>query len=736
MARAWPIIRGNNHEMPVFREQPTGASAVVNLAPAATNRTSATSAWMKPMPAHTPLTAAMMGLGISSGNVWGRRGRSDNGRPSATPASAPASRPAQNPFPAPVTTMARTSGLSEARTRRSKYRSSISSVHTFRRSGRLSVSNATPSPTSYATTPGSSGAARTAARLDGPGPVSVMGRYVNTIELNRAQDTNDDGASAVTGWNYARTWETLAAEVPDREAIVGGARRLTYGEFDARATRLAHVLAAHGVGRGDVVAISLPNRPEYLEAFFAALKVGAAPANLNYQYVASEIAYVVRDCDAAAIVFPAAATDTITAAVREVGGRAAAAARGRRERRRLRDRPRRRPLQPHARREREPDGDDLLFLYTGGTTGRPKGVVWRTEDYYLQAWEAARPGTTPPDPPPRCAPVKRAATLLPASPLVHADRARHGHRDAQRRGHGGPPRGTTPRRRRTLATRQREHVAVMSIVGETFARPLLDALDRDGDRLDLRALRAIVSSGMAFTATSKQRFLDRLPGLTIVDTLGTSEALITRSTVTGTRAEVPSTFAAAANVRVVADDGREVVPGSDVDGVLAVAGRLPVGYHNDPEATARMFRVLDGVRYATPGDRARVLADGSIVLLGRGSVCINTGGEKVYPEEVEAVLARIAAVTDAAVVGVPDDRWGEAVVALVELEAAGPDLTDVDDELFEHCRAHLAGYKRPKRILAVDAIDRTVAGKPDYRTLPRSRRSELPSRRLINLTRV
>jgi fatty-acyl-CoA synthase len=215
---------------------------------------------------------------------------------------------------------------------------------------------------------------------------------------------------------------------------------------------------------------------------------------------------------------------------------------------------------------------------------------------------------------------------------------------------------------------------------------------------------------MAFSPASKHALLDHLPGITIVDTLGASEAMITRSTVTRDGAMVPTTFAARDNVRVLTDDGRDVVPGSGEDGVLAVAGRLPLGYHHDPDATARMFREVDGVRYATPGDRARVLADGRIELLGRGSACINTGGEKVYPEEVEQVLRDHPAVLDVAVVGVPDARWGEMVTALVEV---APGRT-IDDTLRDHARAHLAGYKVPKQFVPVEALPRTVAGKPDY----------------------
>ena len=512
----------------------------------------------------------------------------------------------------------------------------------------------------------------------------------------------------MNGWNYATTWETMAREVPDREAVVCGDRRITFGELDRRADRLAHVLAAHGIGAGDAVAISLTNRPEYLETFFAALKLGAAPVNLNYQYVAAELAHVLADCAAAAVVFHVDATDRVTEAVAGLDGAAdplllsvdgeyEAALAGA-------------PAGP-APRSRPPSGDDRLFLYTGGTTGRPKGVVWRVEDYYLQGWEAARPGTEPPDPSTAMRAGKRAATLLPASPLVHATALGM----ATATLNGG---GTVVLRddeRLDAAELWRlvtcERVAVMSIVGETFARPLIETLDRDDVRaLDRSSLRAIVSSGMAFSAASKQALLDRIPGLTIVDTLGASEAMITRSTVTRDGASVPTSFAAKDNVRVLTDDGRDVVPGSGEDGVLAVAGRLPLGYLHDPDATARMFREVDGVRYATPGDRARVRVDGRIELLGRGSACINTGGEKVYPEEVEQVLRQHPAVVDAAVVGVPDARAGARWSP--RWSSSRPIASSTTPSA--STRAQLAGYKVPKHFLVVEELPRTVAGKPDY----------------------
>ncbi len=515
----------------------------------------------------------------------------------------------------------------------------------------------------------------------------------------------------MSGWNYASTWSIVAREAPEREAVVCGERRITFGELATRARKLAAVLAAGGVGAGDAVAISLTNRPEYLEAFFAALLLGAAPANLNYQYVTEELAHVLRDCAAAAVVCHAdrragvdAAVELLgtTPAVVAVDGDYEAALAG----------------APDAAPSHVPSGDDRLLLYTGGTTGLPKGVVWRVEDYYLQGWEAARPGTTPPDPEVAIRAGKRAATLLPASPLVHATAL--GMATATLNGGGTVVLREDPALDAVALWQlvARERVQVLSIVGDTFARPLLDALDHDAAvrELDLSSLSAIVSSGMAFSAENKQALLRHLPQLRIVDTLGASEALITRSEVTANGAAAPSTFAANANVRVLTDDDRDVAPGSGEEGVLAVAGRLPLGYLNDPVATAAMLREVDGVRYATPGDRARVLADGRIELLGRGSACINTGGEKVYPEEVERVLRGHALVRDAAVVGVPDDRWGEMVTALVEVADGTPSATwEADVRAF--ARTQLAGYKVPKRCFAVDHIDRTVAGKPDYRRL-------------------
>jgi 3-oxocholest-4-en-26-oate---CoA ligase len=529
----------------------------------------------------------------------------------------------------------------------------------------------------------------------------------------------------VSPWNYARTWTAIASAAPEREAIVTDAgQRITYAGLRDRAERLAGVFAGAGIGAGDAVGIALCNRPEYFEVFWAALLVGAAPANVNYQYGAAELAHVLSDCDAAAFVFGtemgaaiAGARDRATCwsprlllgvGEGEVPGGSFA----------YEDVFTPGAL-PVATPEHVPSPDDTLLLYTGGTTGMPKGVVWRVEDYFLMGWEIGRPGTTPSDPEHAMRAGKRAATLLPASPLVHGTAL--GLATQTLSGGGTVVLRADPRLDPAglLDLVEREHVAVLGIVGDTFARPIVEELERTGAHRDLRELHAIVSSGMRFSAENKTRLVELVPGVTVVDSLGSSEGMMTRSTVSARDNSDGTSFAAGERVRVITDDGRDAVPGSDDEGLLMVTGHLPLRYHNDPEKTAETFRIIDGARFAAPGDRARVRADGRIELLGRGSACINTGGEKVYPQEVEDVLRRHERVADAAVLGIPDERWGEMVVAIVEPATngdgagAGNAADALSAELATMCRDHLAGYKRPKRYFVVDELPHTVAGKPD-----------------------
>ena len=528
----------------------------------------------------------------------------------------------------------------------------------------------------------------------------------------------------MTDRSFARAWRTVAELAPDRVALVCGDRRLTFRELDERAARLAHVLHAAGLEPGDKVAIMCVNAPEYVETFFAAQKLGCVPVNVNYRYVGAELAYLLDNSDAAALVFHDDFTATVTDAL-------AALPEGRRPRLLLEVAHRGAPAPLDGARDYEravatvsdtapatgrvPSGDDVIFLYTGGTTGYPKAVMWRSDDLYVALWQMARPGTEPPDVAESITAGKQAATLLPACPLMHGT----GLFITLSTLAGG---GTvvlldTARLDATAvwSAIERERVQVCTIVGDAFARPLLVALDAEPGRWDLSGLRAITSSGVTWSPETKRGLLDHLPRVTLIDSLGASEGIMTRTETRASDDIAPARFKASDRLVVVTDDGEVARPGDGKIGLLGVGGAIPLGYYKDPEKTAATFRTVQGRRYSIPGDYATVETDGTIRLLGRGSACINTGGEKVYPEEVELALRSHPTVFDCVVVGVPDDRWGEMVVALVH-----PANGTIDEsELSAHCHATLAGYKVPKRFVAVDSLQRSPAGKADYTLLRR-----------------
>jgi fatty-acyl-CoA synthase len=363
-------------------------------------------------------------------------------------------------------------------------------------------------------------------------------------------------------------------------------------------------------------------------------------------------------------------------------------------------------------------------LYTGGTTGYPKAVMWRSDDLYVALWQMARPGTQPPDVRTALTAGKTAATLLPACPLMHGtglfitlstlsgggkvvllDTARL---DADA----------------VWSAIERERVQVCTIVGDAFARPLLGALDATPDKWDLSSLRAITSSGVTWSPETKRGLLAHLPGVTLIDSLGASEGIMTRTESRASDDIAPAQFKASDRLVVVTDDGEVAEPGDGRIGMLGVGGPIPLGYYKDESKSAATFRMVEGRRYSIPGDYATVEPDGTITLLGRGSACINTGGEKVYPEEVELVLRAHPDVFDCVVVGVPDERWGEMVVALLEMSAGA--TLDVD-ALSAHCRASLSGYKVPKRFVALPSLQRSPAGKADYNLLRGLAASEVSS---------
>jgi fatty-acyl-CoA synthase len=521
----------------------------------------------------------------------------------------------------------------------------------------------------------------------------------------------------VSDWSFAAVWRGIAEATPDREAIVCGEHRLSFGQFDDRARRLAwHLTQEAGVEPGDKIAIDLLNCPEYLETFFAALKLGCVPVNVNYRYVPDEVHYVVDNSEAKAVVCAPAVADTVKTALKRIQkpwrpftlqiGEPYEAA--------LAAAPPPAEWEPAHR----PTGDDLIFLYTGGTTGMPKGVMWRNDDLYVALWRMGRPGTEPPDPIAAVQAGKRAGTCLPACPLMHGTGLFIALTTLS--GGGGvvliDQPGLDPARVWTEV--ERNAVAVLTIVGDVFARPLLDALETEPGRWDLSSLRAITSSGVTWSPETKAGLLRHAPRVTLLDSLGASEGMASRQAATADDPEIkPARFAVNERVKVFREDtGEEVTPGSEEIGLLAVGGRIPLGYWRDPEKTAQTFRVIDGRRYALAGDYAQVDTDGTIRLLGRGSASINTGGEKVYPEEVELTLRKHPSVFDCVIVGVPDDRFGEIVVALVQV---------IDGHYFDEaeldawCRRRLAGYKKPRRFLFVDSLDRNAAGKANYQALRR-----------------
>jgi 3-oxocholest-4-en-26-oate---CoA ligase len=525
----------------------------------------------------------------------------------------------------------------------------------------------------------------------------------------------------VPGYAFARAWDDVATIAPERIAIACNGEHLTFAEFEARADRLARFLRVEGVRATDKVAIECVNGAEYLEAFYAALKLGAVPVNVNYRYVGAELAYLLDNSDSAALVFHDEYAPTVAEALASLpAGR----------------RPRVLVQLPHAGTgelidggvtyddalargadgkpvDHVPDGDDLVFLYTGGTTGFPKAVMWRNDDLYVSLWQMARPGTMPPDAGDAVRSGKQAATALPACPLMHGT----GLFIALSTLAGG---GTVvlldDARLDPVAVWsavERERVRVLTIVGDAFARPLLAALDDAPERFDLTSLGAITSSGVTWSPETKRRLLEYLPGVTLIDSLGASEGLMTRTETRGGDEIKPARFKLSDRIVVVTDDGELAQPGDGQVGMLGVGGAIPLGYYKDDEKTAATFRTVHGRRYSIPGDYATVELDGTITLLGRGSACINTGGEKVYPEEVELVLRAHPQVFDCVVVGVADDRWGEMVVALVEPAPGGAD----DAALDAHCRDELAGYKRPKQYVFVDTLSRSPSGKADYKLL-------------------
>ncbi len=532
-------------------------------------------------------------------------------------------------------------------------------------------------------------------------------------------------------FNLAEMFERVVDTVPEREALVTPTCRLTFRELDARANRLAHHLRAVGIGPGDHVGLQLMNGTEYLEAMLAAFKLRVVPVNVNYRYVEGELAYLYKNANLAMLVYDTCFATSVEAA------RGAAPLRHLIAVRRTDDPVLSGPVEYEGALagespERDFDGrsgDDHYIVYTGGTTGLPKGVLWRHEDIFFAAMGGGDPTTMqgpitePGQIVERVLPV--GAVMLMTPPLMHVS-AQWG---AFSMMFGGSKVVlTTPGRfdpAEVLRLIEAESVNVLTLVGDAMARPVLDMLAARPDGYDLSSLIVFASGGAAISASTKTQIAELLPKVITVDGLGSTETGIT-----GTRARLPGAdvepgakFTVGEHTAVLDDDGRPVTPGSHEIGHLASRGHTPLGYYNDPQKTAALTVEVDGVRWVLTGDAATVESDGTVALLGRGSVSINTGGEKVYPEEVEAVVKDHPAVYDAVVVGAPDERWGERIVAVVEFR---PGATVSLDELLQHCRPVLAGYKLPRDLICVEHVERGPNGKADYRWARECAISALP----------
>jgi fatty-acyl-CoA synthase len=516
---------------------------------------------------------------------------------------------------------------------------------------------------------------------------------------------------AVADLNFGDLFDAVARVIPERTAVVYGEQTLTWQTLDARSNRLARYLIGQGLAPGSKVAFYLRNSPAYVELFAACAKARLVHANVNYRYVDRELFHVLDNSDPQAVVYDAEFRSHIetlrpelgkvcvflevgTGAVPEFGSsfeQACSAGDGS-------------PLDIRR------SGEDLYFMYTGGTTGYPKAVMWRHKDRIAvigmvtaataeqHAAEVVAAGTAP--------------VALPACPLMHST----GFTTAVSTLVNGGCLVLLPTVRfdasACLAEIERNRVTRLAIVGDAFSVPIIEYLNANPDRYDLGSVELISSAGAMWSRHCKEGLLEYFPSATLSDSLGSSEGSRLGAAVTKRGDSTPTgSFQIGPEVKIFTEDFREVEPGSGEAGMIAKAGPNPLGYYRDEEGTARTFPVIDGVRYSMAGDWCRVEADGTMTLLGRGNNCINSGGEKVFPEEVEEILKTMPEIHDAAVIGVPDERWGQAVAALVRASA---DRAPDEPSVRAYLDSRLARYKHPKVYRFVEADFRHENGKVNY----------------------
>ncbi|MFC3713860.1 AMP-binding protein [Sphingoaurantiacus capsulatus] len=515
-------------------------------------------------------------------------------------------------------------------------------------------------------------------------------------------------------WSFGRVFSKVAAGVPaDAPALIHGDRVIRWGELEKRSNALAGAFIAAGAAPGDKIAHLMRNSPAYLETTIAGFKSRLVHVNVNYRYTGEELHYILDNSDSAVVVFDAEFAEVL-GGIRhrlplvklwvQVGGETAdfavdyeATAEG--------------DATPPA---LDYQPSDMMFIYTGGTTGMPKGVMWDQGDMWSIL---TRGGVLLNAPPPETVDewveavraTEPRTRILVGPPLMHGTGFLSGMMALAR---GGAVITLTDRSFQpieALETAKRWQPDTFVIVGDAFARPLLRAVEESGDSAALASLRAMLSSGTMWSPEVKAGLLKHNPMMVLADAFSSSEALGMGTSFT-TAADVgkPTRFIGDEDTLVLGEDMQPVAPGSGAIGKVARGGLLPRGYYKDEEKTARTFADIGGKRYCMAGDQATVEADGSITLLGRGSHCINTGGEKVFPEEVEEALKTHPLVEDALVFGVADEKWGQAVTAVVEASGAEP------GELIAYARGQLAAYKCPKRVVIVAKVPRAPNGKADY----------------------
>ncbi|KAB1148113.1 acyl-CoA synthetase [Streptomyces luteolifulvus] len=526
-------------------------------------------------------------------------------------------------------------------------------------------------------------------------------------------------------YNLADLFESVVDVVPDREALVyiehpgtGAERRLTYAELDAAANRIGHHLTGIGLRPGEHLGLHLYNGVEYLQTVLGCLKARVVPVNVNYRYVEEELVYLYRDADLAAVVFDAEFTDRVAAALPQTPKlrhllRVGTAGPGAPEVPATAFTDAEAAASPERGFPRR-SGDDQFIIYTGGTTGMPKGVMWRQEDLFFAGLGGGAPTGEPVKRPEELAERVAAGgagiTFFPAPPLMHGTSTltafigfNFGQRIVLHR-------KFVPEE--VLRTVEKEKVTSISLVGDAMLRPLIDALDGPMKGTDCSSVFSVSSSGAVMSDTVRGQFRALVPNAVLLNNFGSSESGFNGTATEDSGPERGFRIRVNSRTQVVDPATHQPVAVGEV-GRVAQCGHVPLGYYNDPKKTAETFFERDGARWVLLGDMATVDEEGVVTVLGRGSQCINTGGEKVYPEEVEQALKSHPDVYDALVAGVPDAKWGHHVAAVVQLRkgAARPSLEDIQT----HCRSRLAGYKIPRQLVLAESIRRSPSGKADYR---------------------